>query len=331
MTDNTSTSQDKSNIIKDVLLLRDQNRKDKIKSLKEEKGLATPDQVKLFNDSFDDHSKKILACIEAIENGKVEQKGLPEHLNKISKDLQILNRYLSVSTVFLTNYNVRKSLQTIEELEGKVKHLEAEFLPKKKFGFKPRKVKVIEKIKKKVDEVDFVSDKTISVSTISCGFSDRKNESLKLNNEDILKSDVDLMNLEKCTVFLCGSPSTVHMRNIKNCTIMCGPVSTSVFVYDCQNCDIAIACQQLRIHSTKDSKFYIHVTSKAIIEDSYNVGFAPYSLTYDGIETHFDLARLDRSSNNWSQVDDFNWLASDMVSPNWKELSEDERIRSWPI
>lgn len=329
MTDNTS--QDKSNIIKDVLLQRDQDRKDKIKSLKEERGLASPDQVKLFHESFDEHSNKILECFQVIEKGKVEQKDLPDHLNKISKDLQILNRYLSVSTVFLTNYSVRKSLQTIEELESKVKNLEAEFLPKKKFGFKARKTKNAEKVIKKVDEVDFTADKVISVSTISCGFSDRKNESLKLIKEEVLKNDVELRNLEKCSVSLFGSPATVHISNIKNCKIICGPVSTSVFVDDCQDCDLVIACQQLRIHSTKDSRFYIHVTSKAIIEDSSNVGFAPYNLTYEGIEADFDDSGLDRSSNNWNKVDDFNWLASDVASPNWTELSEDNRTQFWPL
>lgn len=324
-------SQETKNNVKEVLLQRDQERKEKLKSLKEEKELTSPDQIKLFHDTFEDHSQKILDSIKVIEHGEVDQKDLGELFSKINKDIQVLHRYLSVSTVFLTNYIVRKSLQRLEEIENKYKSLEGELLPKKRFGFKARKTKPLEKSEKKLDEVDSSSSKLISLPSVTCGFSDKKFEKLYLSNKEISKSDVDLRNLTSCSVFLSGNPSTIQISNVQKCTILCGPVSTSVFLENCEDCDLVVACQQLRIHSTTNSRLYIHVTSRAIIEDSSKLLFAPYNLVYEQIEEHFELSGLEQSRNNWNQVDDFNWLALDVPSPNWKELPEDDRVQVWPL
>jgi len=320
--------EEKTNL-KEILLQRDQDRKAKLKNVKEEKELNAPDQTKAFNESFEENSEKISNLIKLIEDRKVEQRDLPNHFSKISKDLQVLNRHLSVSTVFLTNYKVRKCLQTIEDFEARIKQLESEFLPKKKFGFKTRKAKSTDKIRKQVDEIDANVIKPVVFETISCGFFDKKCERLRLESDEIAKKDVELRNLEDCTVLLCGCPGTVHISNVKRCRILIGPVSTSVFVDNCQESTLAIACQQLRIHCTKQSSFYIHVTSRAIIEDSVHVKFAPYSLGYDGIEKHFEISGLDRDQNNWNQIDDFNWLASDVPSPNWEVIKEEERDTDW--
>lgn len=320
--------------VKEMLIQRDLDRKAKIKSLKEEKEASSPDHAKIFSETFEEHTKQILDGIKLLEQGGVEQKKLPDYLDKISKDIQNLNRYLSVSSSFLTNYTVRRSMKTIEELEVKIKELEAELLPKKKFGFKARKTKVFEKVDKKPDdkkedEVDASVNQRISFASRSIGFSDKTNESLKLDREAMSKQDLELINLENCTIHLLGNPSTTHISNASGCTILSGPISTSVFVENCKECVFVIACQQLRIHATTNCKFYIHVTSKAIIEDSSNVEFAPYNLKYKGITKDFESSGLKVSVNNWNLIDDFNWLAIDVVSPNWKVIGEDDRVQSW--
>ena len=99
--------------------------------------------------------------------------------------------------------------------------------------------------------------------------------------------------------------------------------------FRCSLAIIATGCQQLRVHHTENTDFYLHVTSRAIIEDTKEVRFAPYSVKYDGIEADFDSAGLDPSINNWSSVDDFNWLAMDTKSPNWKILEENKRKQNW--
>ena len=40
---------------------------------------------------------------------------------------------------------------------------------------------------------------------------------------------------------------------------------------------------------------------------------------------HSQLSGLDRSTNNWNLVHDFNWLASQEPSPNWLVLPEHQR------
>ena len=45
-------------------------------------------------------------------------------------------------------------------------------------------------------------------------------------------------------------------------------ICRSIFIEKCTNCVLVLACQQLRIHEAVDCTFFIHVTSKAIIEDS---------------------------------------------------------------
>ena len=103
-----------------------------------------------------------------------------------------------------------------------------------------------------------------------------------------------------------------------NSRIFCGPVSRSIFVNDCLDSELHLACQQLRIHTTINTKFHIHVTSKAIIEDCEELGFAPYDFyVYEGLDADYQQSGLSRETNNWKDVDDFNWLKLDEPSPNW--------------
>jgi len=162
-----------------------------------------------------------------------------------------------------------------------------------------------------------------------CGFTKRDNELLKLSSTDVEKKDVVLSSLSGCHVVIQGSPSTVHVTSVRDCVILCGPTSGSVFVDDCQKSVVIVACHQLRVHRTSSTCFYLHVTSRAIIEDCSLVQFAPYNWTYALLDEDFHKAGLNRMCNNWNAVDDFNWLAADKQSPNWSVMDEDARIRSW--
>lgn len=84
----------------------------------------------------------------------------------------------------------------------------------------------------------------------------------------------------------------------------------------------------MRVHEAMDTDFYLHVTSRAIIEDSKCVRFAPYNWTYQGYEDDLTSSGLKTGVNNWDEVDDFNWLSKDK-SPNWTILPESDRERSW--
>ena len=162
-----------------------------------------------------------------------------------------------------------------------------------------------------------------------CGFTKRDHELLVLSATDVEKKDVVLSSLSGCRVIIQGSPSTVHITAVQECVILCGPTSGSVFVDDCKKSVLVVACHQLRVHRTSTTSFYLHVTSRAIIEDCCSVQFAPYNWSYTHLDEDFHKAGLDHTRNNWNAVDDFNWLAADRQSPNWSVLDNDARISSW--
>lgn len=53
--------------------------------------------------------------------------------------------------------------------------------------------------------------------------------------------------------------------------------------------------------------------------------FAPYQLSYDELDSHYETSGLNCLINNWYDVDDFNWLVKDKQSPNWSILPEEQR------
>lgn len=61
----------------------------------------------------------------------------------------------------------------------------------------------------------------------------------------------------------------------------------------------SIACQQLRVHTSIDVDFYLHVVSKAIIEDCERIRFAPFTWTYPELEKDYNDSGLNRDSNTW--------------------------------
>jgi hypothetical protein len=323
------------------LLRREKERKQVMEEKREEKEQNVPctEQFSYFTDTFTQKRCEIEGALNAADLGEVDKNQLPFHFDKISKDIQILQRFTSESTLFLRQYDIRKSNEAIQSLQQKCQELEEKLLPKRKFGFKIKKgsrnTRKESLLQKTENTVNSVSVSTLPYKALcsytenSCGFSDRTEEILSLSHEVIINRDTVLTNLVGCTVKLVGSPSTLHMASLHNCRIMCGPVATSVFIDDCADCTFFVACQQLRIHNTKRCNVYSHVTSRTIIEDSTQIGFAPYSWKYENMEQHFKIAGLDIGRNNWNLVDDFNWLAIDAPSPNWHILKGDEKKDDW--
>jgi len=85
---------------------------------------------------------------------------------------------------------------------------------------------------------------------------------------------------------------------------------------------------QLRVHETRGSQIYLHVTSKPIIEDCSELGFAPYINTEPEVLAQFGEAGLDVTANFWDQVEDFKWLKQ-TKSPNWEILPVERRETPW--
>jgi len=256
------------------------------------------------------------------------------HLDQMVVKLQKLQEFVTESGIFLPPYDTKKTQQTISNLNIQFQAVQEKVKPKKKFGFKSSKQKIVKNADTVPDlgslsVVDAGSDVGGYSNSNSCSWSNMTGKTVVLTREQVKARDVSLEHLADCRVEIHGNPSTIHISNISNCIILSGPVSTSVMVFDCSSSILSISCQQLRVHRTTKTDVYLHTTARAIIEDCKSVRVAPFSWAYPGMEGDFQTAGLDREVNHWEQVGDFNWLAADKPSPNWSVLPVGERREEW--
>lgn len=258
---------------------------------------------------------------------------LTQRLEEATAKTLLLQKFLNDSMLFLTQYDLKQAQAALQKLQATIVEIREEGMPKKKFTFRAR-AKATEKAPAPVSDTPSPADPESTkvagaAPSKQCGFTNMDSVRLTKTAEEVWKQDVLLTHLTNCKVRLFGSPSTLHLKHIDGCEILCGPVCSSVFVDQCRNTTLAFPCQQLRTHNTVDTQVYVHVTSRAIIEDCRGVSFAPFSWSYPTLEEDFAASGLDRNRNNWSQVDDFNWLALGTPSPNWTVIPEADRKTHW--
>lgn len=329
------TDKETNNAVKvpERVLRRDQARLEEVERRRnvKESQTVTEEKSDFFTSTFNAEKAAVEEIISGCNYGDRASKTLEEAAVKI----QQLQKFLNDSVMFLMQYEIRQAQASLQKLQSSLAEKREETLPKKKFAFRSRNTgtgkqpapKQEETSEKSVVDGAALLDAAISVN--QCGFSNVDSQVLIMHAEEIQQRDVLLSNLANCKVRLYGCPSTVHIKNVCNCEILCGPVSSSVFVDQCTDSTLAVPCQQLRTHNTSAAQIYVHVTSRAIIEDCHGVRVAPFTWTYPGIEEHFKISGLDPERNNWEQVDDFNWLAAGTPSPNWTVIPESERMSSW--
>ncbi|XP_050172700.1 tubulin-specific chaperone C [Myiozetetes cayanensis] len=258
-------------------------------------------------------------------------------LEEAAARLQALQKLLTGSVRFLASYEVRQGQEAVARLQGDLAARRQQLQPKKKFAFRALKKEAAPgsapRPAEPVPPAPAAPGPGLAEGESGgeplCGFSGAEDAELELGPAELRQRDVLLSELRGCRVRLRGNPNTLRVRDCRGCTVLCGPVSTSVMVDGCRDCLLALACQQLRTHRTRDCRFYVQVTSRAVIEGCSEVSFAPYYWSYPGIEGDFESSGLDRDSNNWNLVDDFDWLATDKPSPNWSLIPEQERITCW--
>lgn len=262
-------------------------------------------------------------------------------LEEATAKTQLLQKFLNDSMKFLAQYDLRQAQASLQKLQTSLTEKRDEVLPKKKFAFRSRtkaKEEVAEAAAPPQSEetvVDAVTPAGVrfdeTVYTKQCGFSHQEAAVLTKTAEELLKQDVLLSHLTDCKVRLLGAPSTLHIKHVRGCEILCGPVSSSVFVDHCRDSTLVVPCQQLRTHNTTATQVYLHVTSRPIIEDCSGVSFAPFTWSYPTLDRDFEVSGLDRTRNNWTQVDDFNWLSASTPSPNWTVVPEGDRRTTWDL
>jgi len=308
--------------IPQTLIDRDESRLLAINKKREEKSTPSVHELadritRQFTELRDNLDRKISAADD------VPNSELKPYFDGLTKDIITLQKFLADSMPVLPSYDLRRCQEALKALEESLQSAIENRMPKKKFAFKSKKresekpeIQTISNIKASEKES---TPHPVQAASLT-GFSDVSGQILTRTQDDIRQQDVSLARLDDCTVRLYGNPSTVHATHLTNCRVLIGPVSTSVFVDACKGCTFQVACQQLRVHNTTDCTFLLHVTSRAIIEDSHDVRFGTYTLRYDQLDDHFQMSGLDRATNNWQLVNDFNWLASDKASPNWRLL-----------
>ena len=316
--------------ISERLQKRDEERLAEMQRRKEEKENVTAENesTTFFVKNFSRtrwEIEQVLADSDSVEKNK-----RLDHFDCLVLSLQKLQKFTSDTAVFLPSYEVQKAQETINKLQRDIQGKRDELIPKKKFAFRSKK-KVVESFAGDTKPKAEATKKEIKVDITGSSFADLSGEVLIKRPDEVTDKDVTLARLSDCTVKIFGSPSAVHIDRLTNCKVLTGPVAGSVFIDHSTNCTFVVGCQQLRVHHSTASHFYIHVTSRAIIEDCNTLKFAPYTWSYDGIEEHYEVSRLDKSRNSWDDVDDFNWLANDCHSPNWDILEESNRITSWHV
>ena len=250
-------------------------------------------------------------------------------LDNIAVQLALVQKYVTDSSIFLPSYDLRKGQTSVDKLQTSFQATQARVQPKKKFGFKGAKnrskaadsVKPVEKLLAATtlkDEPKLEDKNTFTLK-------DKESEVLTVEGAKVAGRDLNISNLRNCRVEVKGGPSTLHMTNVKGSKLLFGPVATSVFIEGCEDSLVAVSCQQLRTHSARNCSIYLHTTSRAIIEDCSDLQFAPYTWSYPGLSDDYAATGLDQTINNWKEVGDFNWLATDAPSPNWSVLPEERR------
>jgi len=253
-----------------------------------------------------------------------------EDFKLASIELQKLTRFVSEHASSLPSYELRKAQAVIASFQSKIIDIGETSQPKSKFKFSRKAKEPVKSenlaVSKTIDQPD-CQQKLQSVLVPSvCGVQD---ETLVFDSTNSSLKDVWLDNLKNCSVIIRGVPSTLHITKLDNCRIVAGPILTSIFLENCVESVFIMGCQQLRVHKSKGCDFYLHVRSRAIIEDCISCRFAPYNREYEEKDKEFAEAQLDSGANNWDQVDDFNWLSTDTASPNWSILPQEERIINW--
>ncbi|XP_065189046.1 tubulin-specific chaperone C-like [Sycon ciliatum] len=309
-----------------------------------------------FSVDFGDAKQDILSKLNNASS--VSEANATEYFDQLLRLCQELQKLVSSAAGYLSKFDLRQAQKDVSDIQAEVHALQGQIIPRKRFAFKSRTRQQASTSVDSVSQTGSVGSGSTTLESIdgtdlrhqpvaeggssnvdltgganfqdvTCGRSDLTNEAVLLEHDEVVQQDVMLARLKRCCVRIHGAPSTLRLVDLQNCTILCGPVATSVFLEKCENCSLVFACQQMRMHESTSCDVYLHVTSRAIIEDCSAIRVAPYNYLYEQLSDHFELSGLNRQCNNWQSVDDFKWLSSTTPSPNWSVLPESKRSISW--
>lgn len=296
--------------------------------------------LKSFYTEYNDISEQLTNLTPVADDDECAKLELSKKYEIIGNRVDSLQKLFTDYSSHLSLYEQRKAQEHLTKISQQASQKRNDLFPKKKFAFKKKQnlttaTKIIEDsekaLSKKQDEKNVEINQNLADlnTNHTCTIKDKSNETIVKVETELLNADIGIINCKNCVIKLYGQPSVIHISNIEDCVILCGPMSGSAFVNKCLNSKLNLACHQLRIHETRDSQFYIHVSSRSIIENCSNVKFSPYAWSYHNISDNFKTSGILHEANSddsWKNIDDFNWLVSDQQSPNWNFLPQNERL-----
>ncbi|GBG26860.1 Tubulin-specific chaperone C [Hondaea fermentalgiana] len=317
-------------------------------------------------DAFVKRFDALHVCInDGLEKAKALAQGekgisrldLKQKLDGLVKTVGDMQKELAGATLYLPPYDIRQASDKIASATAKIENARVELAPRRKFAFgnksKPRSSSSQNATtsqsqqqpqQQKQSQADVAPptapEPVRAAEALLAKFSEestelvvenKKGETINIAEIHEVSSDQDvrLRSLEDCTVHLLKPTSAVRFLHLKRCRIFVGPVAGSCFFEACEDCVFMIASRQIRIHDSTRCDFYLHVLSRPIIEHCNALRFAPYGLSYKGLDSQVQAAGLaaPRAADMWKDVDDFRWLRQQQ-SPNWAILDEADREKA---
>lgn len=246
------------------------------------------------------------------------------------------SRELITSTQNIIDYNktvipgyiLKKSNDSLRKLQ---RQLDESTKPKLKFKFttsstsKPENFEptVIDDAQTKLASISSHRADQIATDQTFFGFRNKTSGHHVMNEDDSRSKDISLIDMKNCKVSIFGLANTVYISNLEGLEVSVLIACRAIKIVNCRRCHFKLVCQQLRIDSTEDSQFEVYTSARSMLESSKQLTFKqinPDSLDIglDTLKGFMAEAKFDIQSNNWKQIDDFDWLTPDKPSNNYK-------------
>ncbi|WOK93154.1 tubulin-folding cofactor C [Canna indica] len=289
------------------------------------------ESVSAFLDRFAESRRSVEAELQrcrALAADLASAPRLKPELEKVATSIADLDRLVAENSYFLPSYEVRSSLKAISVLKEALETASAELLPRKKFSFRNKTSKKDPGfLVKQIEETSKAATEKPDLPAVrdSPGFRNKEGsvfiKQFTVSEEG--EGDFTLSDLNACEIYLKGRLRSLFIHRLTNCKVFAGPVLGSVLIEEVKDCLFVLASHQIRIHHARATDFYLRLRSRPIIEDCNGVRFAPYRLSYEGLEEELRDCGLGEETGNWAHVDDFKWLRA-VQSPNWNVIPEEE-------
>ena len=262
-----------------------------------------------------------------------------EALMAVNADTRALDRALAEASYYLTAYDARARGRAMAELREEYERCAAVVTPRARFRFKSRGREARAGASASANATNSVQTEGSPSSGRRCSEGDGGNEN---ENDDgpgvrdrvgqtVVIRDVDesedfvLERCADCDIVLLGCARALRAYDLRRCRIYVACVAGSAHVENLVDCVVCVAARQLRVHAARRVRFHVRTSSRPIVEDSRDVGFAQLVVPTDDafIREMLKSRGLAEDTGAWKNVDDFKWLKASQ-SPNWRLLEEDE-------